>query len=220
MHSPPKLFDIVLRRHDAPVGCARPAGNRHGTGANHERLPAMSGVRPLPGDAKSVTDSSHLSNNRRRFRQIPLGINLRHVRRGVTEHNLCGFQAEPLAQLRTDGMTQLIRVPAMFTSATSPISRLPAARRSEKPCRKRGTRPADNWRCRTGRADAAAGLLRRFVPGRLPHDIGVLRAACNSARRLRSLSAGEKQYAVFSRNRYGRTTSCALGPMNTTRLRP
>ena len=41
----------------------------------------------------------------------------------------------------------------------------------------------------------------------------VFRFARISCRRMRSLSAGEKQKVVFSRNRYGRSTSCARGPM-------
>jgi hypothetical protein len=44
-----------------------------------------------------VTKLSHLLNHFRRFREIPLGIDLRYVRGRVAQHYLRAFQTEPLA---------------------------------------------------------------------------------------------------------------------------
>ena len=123
----------------------------------------------------------------RRQSLVTLGIDLSHVGFGMPEHDLSCFQAESLPDLRSNRMPQLVWMPsgnAMVDILLCPIFvglQDRAAYRSVV----RPRRIMVTW--------LFLGHRFRFVPDRLPSGRGVVRFACNSARRLRSPSIGLKQ---------------------------
>src|SRR5262249_18530317 len=91
------------------LGHRRPEGTRlSGT----RRRPGLCRAASRPVSLEYCKCSPDLLRHLDGKGQVPLGIDLGDVRPGVTEGDLCGFEAKLTAYLCRVQVTQLVRVPA------------------------------------------------------------------------------------------------------------